>query len=81
LYGMVSNTPYGTSFKAFKNSVTSKQTISIRDDSNCIDLGYSVADPGGLSRIPDLNFFYPGSRIRDPHQRILFYFNPQKNGF
>jgi hypothetical protein len=51
LYGMVSNTPYGTSFNAFKNSATSKQTISIRDDSNCIDLGYSVADPGGLSRI------------------------------
>jgi hypothetical protein len=37
----------------------------------------SVADPGCLSRIPDLNFFHPGSRVKrfwipdpDPHQRI-----------
>jgi hypothetical protein len=34
-----------------------------------------VADSGCLSRIrifsiPDTNFFHPGSRLRDPHQRI-----------
>jgi hypothetical protein len=27
----------------------------------------SVADPGCLSRIPDPNFFHPGSRIPDPN--------------
>jgi hypothetical protein len=38
----------------------------------------SVADPGCLSRLPDSNFFHPGSRIPifpsripDPYQRIL----------
>ncbi len=38
--GMVSNTPYGTSFNGFRNSATSKQITSIRDDSNCVDFGY-----------------------------------------
>ncbi len=38
----------------------------------------SVADPGCLTRIPDLFFFSPGSeffpfRIPDPHQRILVF--------
>jgi hypothetical protein len=42
----------------------------------------SVADLGCLSRIPDPNFFHPGSeyfssRIPDPHQRFK-YFNPKK---
>jgi hypothetical protein len=41
----------------------------------------SVADPGCLSRIPDLTFFHPGSRIRIKEFK---YFNPKKtkkNGF
>jgi hypothetical protein len=38
-------------------------------------ISISVADPICLSRLPDLNFFHPGTRIRifaipDPHQRI-----------
>jgi hypothetical protein len=38
-------------------------------------LGHSVADPGcsGLSRIPDPNFFHPGSQIRIKEFK---YFNP-----
>jgi hypothetical protein len=32
--------------------------------SNITDVRNSVADPGSLSRIPDPNFFHPGSRIR-----------------
>jgi hypothetical protein len=35
----------------------------------------SVVDPGRLSRIPDPNFFHPGSRIRIKEFK---YFNPQK---
>ncbi len=30
----------------------------------------SVADLGCLSRIPDPNFFHPGSRILEPHKKI-----------
>jgi hypothetical protein len=44
----------------------------------------SVADPGCLSRIPDRNFFHPGSRIqgqKDSQIRIHIkeykYFNPK----
>ncbi len=42
----------------------------------------SVADPGCLSQIPDLNFFHPGSEFFHPGLRILIkdfkYFNPKK---
>jgi hypothetical protein len=43
---------------------------------NCVSLS-SVVDPGCLSRIPDPNFFHPGSRIRI---KELKNFNP-KNCF
>ncbi len=48
-------------------------------------LGFSVADPGCLSRIPNPTFFHPGSelsssRIPDPHQefKCLYILNPKK---
>jgi hypothetical protein len=46
-YGMVSNTPYGTIFNAFRNSATSKQTISVKDGSNqCSGSGSGIPDLG-----------------------------------
>jgi hypothetical protein len=41
---------------------------------SCVPVG-SVADQGCLSRIPDPNFFHPGSRICIKEFK---YFNPKK---
>jgi hypothetical protein len=38
----------------------------------------SVADPGCLSRIPDLNYFHPGSRIRVKEFKYFKFSTPKK---
>jgi hypothetical protein len=52
-----------------------KNFLSLKEKQDAIN---SVADPGCSIRIPDPNFFHPGSRIRifsipDPHKELKYF--------